>query len=391
MNKKITLLFLLSITFGVAQIPSGYYDSALLPTPLTGYTLKTELHNIIDNNTNSSGTASYGDMWTLFTQPGFRDNYYENNSSLLDIYSEIPSGADSYEYTSTADQCGGSTPSSEGGCYNREHTIPQSVFGGSNTYPMYSDAHFVIPTDNRVNGWRDNYPFGKVVSSSGVQCTNGTLGNVSSTPCYTTNQSRIGNNLNSGYSAGYSGVVFEPIDEFKGDIARALLYYGTRYEDQVTSWSYVMFNGSSNQVYTNTFLNILITWHLNDPVSAYEIAKNNAVYTFQGNRNPFIDHPEFVCQIYTTQCATLSSESFASLNDVSIYPNPTSNGSFSISSAIELNTITIYNVNGQIIQEIKNPSTIGNETYNVNNLSTGFYLVQLASENGSITKKVIVN
>jgi len=298
---------------------------------------------------------------------------------------------DAYEYTTTADQCGGSTPSAEGGCYNREHTIPQSVFGGSNSYPMYSDAHFVIPSDNRVNGWRDNYPFGRVVTTTGVQCSNSTLNNVDTTPCYTTNQSRIGNNVNSGYSAGYTNVVFEPIDEFKGDIARALLYFGTRYQDNVSSWSYVMFNSTSDQVFTNTFLNILITWHLNDPVSAYEIAKNNAVYTFQGNRNPFIDHPEYVCQIYITQCASLSTENFTSLNDISIYPNPTSNGSFSISSKVDLNSITIYNVNGQIIQEIKKPSTISTETYNVNNLSTGFYLVQLASENGSVTKKVIVN
>lgn len=86
----------------------------------------------------------------------------------------------------------------------------------------------------------------------------------------------------------------------------------------------------------------------------------------------------------------MSAESFASINNVVIYPNPTSNGTFSISNTINLKEITIYNVNGQIVQEIKNP-TLSNETYQISNLTTGFYLVQLASENGTTTKKVIVN
>ena len=373
MKRKITLLFLLSITFGFAQIPAGYYSTATG----SGYTLKTQLYNIINNNTNSSTNQDYGDLWTLYTQPAFRDTYYDNDNSLLDIYSEILTAQETfgnYPYTSTSEQCG--SYSGEGSCYNREHVLPQSVF--SSNYPMQSDAHFVLPSDGYVNGQRSDLPFG-VVNSATWTSTNG---------------SKRGSNLNSGYSAGYTGTVFEPIDEFKGDIARALLYFGTRYENQISGWSYVMFNsgtGVNQPVYTSTFLNILLTWHLNDPVSAYEIAKNNAVYTFQGNRNPYIDHPEYVCQVYVTQCAPLSTNDFTTLNNISIYPNPTSNGAFSISSTEQLKSITVYNVNGQIIQEIKNPNTVTTETYNVNNLSTGFYLVQLASENGSVTKKVIVN
>lgn len=385
MKKNFTLLTLLVLTFSFSQIPAGYYSSATG----SGYALKTQLFNIINNNTNSNSNASYGDLWTLYTQAALRDNYYENDGSLLDIYSEIPSGVDNYSYTSTSQQCGGSTPSSEGGCYNREHIVPQSVF--SSNYPMYSDAHFVLPSDNRVNGWRNNYPFGKVVSTTGVQCTNSTVGNINSTPCNTTNQSRLGQNANSGYSSGYSGIVFEPIDEFKGDVARALLYFGTRYEDQVTNWNYSMFNGTSNQVFTTTFLNILITWHNQDPVSSYEIAKNNAVYNFQNNRNPFIDRPEFVCQIYSSQCATLSNELFALSNNITIYPNPTSNNTIYVTSTTTLKDIIVYNVNGQIVQQIKNPNTINTETYQVSNLNSGFYMIKLSSDSGSTTKKIIVN
>lgn len=363
MKKNITLLFLLSITLGFSQIPAGYYDTATG----SGYTLKTQLFNIIDGHTDQT----YSGLYTTYLTSDI-DSYYENDGSLLDMYTENPTGTECF-FTYGTNQDDGSGGTAECQKYNREHIIPQSVF--SSATPMYSDAHFVVPSDKYVNAQRGNFPFGKVNSATNTY----------------SNGSKRGNNLNSGYSAGYSSTVFEPIDEFKGDIARMYFYFITRYEDQVSGWSYDMFNGTSDQVLTNTFLNIMLKWHLDDPVSLREIDRNNAIHDRQNNRNPYIDHPEYVCQIWPTQCATLSTENFTSLNNISIYPNPTSNGSFSISSTVELSSITIYNVNGQIIQEIKNPTVISNETYNVNNLSTGFYLVQLKSESNSITKKVIVN
>src|SRR5690606_14328501 len=127
---------------------------------------------------------------------------------------------------------------------------------------------------------------GSLVSQSGI-----------SNP--TQNGSKLGNNLNSGYSAGYTGIVFEPIDEFKGDIARIYFYFVTRYQSQVSSWSaYAMFDGSSDKVLEDPFLNILMTWHQNDPVSQKEIDRNNAVFAHQNNRNPFVDHPEYVQLIW---------------------------------------------------------------------------------------------
>lgn len=370
MKKNYTILFLLFTLLNLAQ-PANYYITATG----SGYTLKTQLYNIINNNTNSSGTANYGDLWNLYTTTAFRDNYYENDGSLLDVYSEIPNTPpdtalnDSYEYTSTGQQCG--NYSGEGDCYNREHVIPKSVF--NDNYPMYSDAHFVLPTDGWVNNKRDTYAFGKV-----------------SSPTYTSsNGSKLGSNLNSGYSAGYSGVVFEPIDEFKGDIARALLYFATRYQDQTASWTYTMFNGTSNQVFTNTFLNILISWHNLDPVSPYEIAKNDAVYNFQGNRNPYIDHPEYVCQIWPTQCATLNTNSFAS-NSISVYPNPSNTGNFTITSVEDLTRIAIYNINGQLIQEENNPSKIS-DNYEITGLASGFYFLELSNNSAKQIKKILVN
>ncbi|MDG4716635.1 endonuclease [Winogradskyella marincola] len=274
-----TLIF---STVAFAQIPAGYYDSATG----TGYTLKTQLHNIIDNHNDQGYNAMDG-----FISSYDLDNYYETGSNtILDPYSENPTGSDPYTFSPVSDECG--NYNSEGDCYNKEHIIPQSVFNQS--LPMRSDAHHLLPTDGRVNGFRSNYPFGVVDDSQ--------LVNQSGISNPTQNGSKLGGNLNSGYSAGYTNTVFEPIDEFKGDIARIYFYFVTRYEDQVGSWgSYAMFDGSSDKVLDDPFLSILLTWHQNDPVSQKEIDRNNNIYyNHQSNRNPFVDHPEWVNAIWVS-------------------------------------------------------------------------------------------
>ena len=374
MKKRITLLLLALVSVCFAQAPAGYYNSATS----TGYALKTQLFNII-NNHNDRG---YSALWNLYTNTAFRDTYFENNNSLLDIYSENPSGPDSYEYTSTAQQCG--SYSGEGSCYNREHLIPQSYFENYQIDPMKNDPLHVLPTDGFVNGARGNFPFGVVNNPASYTSTNG---------------SKRGNNLNAGYSAGYTGTVFEPIDEFKGDIARCFLYFATRYENLMsnfyasangtTTTTKAMFDGTNDKVFSDTFLSILIKWHLQDGVSDRERAINNAVYQYQNNRNPFIDRPEFVCQIWGSVCATLSNPTFNDLLTVTIYPNP-SNDIVNIETNILMDEINIININGQIIQQIKNP-VMDNNTYTISNLPKGFYFVRLTSDNNSVTKKIIIN
>ena len=251
---------------GFAQIPSGYYNTATG----TGYTLKTQLYNIIKGHTDNG----YAGLYTTY-QTSDVDNFYENDGTVLDMYSENPSGTDPYSYSiGSTQRCG--SYSVEGDCYNREHIIPQSVFNEQS--PMVADAHFITPTDGKVNGIRSNYPHGTVSSVT-----------------YT---SQNGSKLGSSSVSGYSGTVFEPINAFKGDIARMYFYFATRYENTVAGYSYAMFDGSSNKVFTTAFLNTLLAWHAQDPVSAREIARNNAIYARQGNRNPYIDHPEYVNQIW---------------------------------------------------------------------------------------------
>lgn len=267
---KIKLLFfalLLSICAS-AQIPSGYYNTATG----TGYTLKTQLYNIIKGHTDTG----YAGLYTTY-QTSDRDYYYENDGTVLDMYSEKPNGVDPYNYSSgSTERCG--NYSVEGDCYNREHIIPQSVFSSSS--PMVSDAHSVTPTDGKVNGLRSAFPHGNVASASTT----------------TLNGSKLGT---SGVT-GYTGTVFEPIDEFKGDIARMYLYFATRYENNIAGYPFAMFNGSSNQVFTTAFLNMLLTWHAQDPVNTREIDRNNAIYARQNNRNPYIDHPEYAQLIWNS-------------------------------------------------------------------------------------------
>ncbi|WP_196886531.1 endonuclease [Aureivirga sp. CE67] len=264
--KKILLLSFLGVNALFAQAPDGYYDSATA----TGFTLKTQLKTIITNGHSAQG---YGDLYSAYAE-GDADNYYENDGSVLDMYSENPNGEDPYNFAHYTDKCG--NYQNEGDCYNREHLFPQGIFGSAS--PMKSDFHHVVPSDGKVNGIRGSYPFGEVDNPS-VTTDNGSKRGANST-------------------LGYSGTVFEPIDEFKGDIARCMLYFATRYESQIPNWNHAMLDGSSDQVYEDWFIEILLNWHNQDPVNQREIVRNNAGYEFQGNRNPFIDHPEYVNMIW---------------------------------------------------------------------------------------------
>jgi len=269
--KLLMLTFFMSL-FSFAQIPTGYYSTATG----TGYTLKTQLYNKIKGHTD----RGYAGLWTTYSTSD-RDKQYENDNSIIDVYSENPTGTDPYVYTYSTSQCG--TYSVEGNCYNREHMIPQSVFNSA--APMVSDAHFIPPTDGKVNGMRNNYPHGNVATASWTSLN--------------------GSKLGTSAVSGYTGTVFEPINEFKGDIARMYFYFATRYENTVAGYSFEMFNGTSNQVFTTAFRDLLIQWHNQDPVSAREIARNNAIYLRQNNRNPYIDHPEYIGMIWGGTTPTL--------------------------------------------------------------------------------------
>lgn len=264
MKKYIVLIGLVFwVLLGLAQAPAGYYSSA---EGLSGQALKEALHEIIDGHT----THSYGDLWNAFWST---DN--KGNGVVWDMYSDIPGGTPPYTFSMGVDQCGSDgCNNTEGTCYNREHSWPQSWFNKQST--PRTDLHHIFPTDCQVNHDRGDHPYGEV--RSGTTFQNGSKLGTCKTP-------------------GYTGTVFEPIDAYKGDFARAYFYMSVRYYGEDAGWKTTDMTDKSE--IKPWAMAMLLRWNKLDPVSQKEIDRNNVIYNdYQDNRNPFIDHPEYADMIW---------------------------------------------------------------------------------------------
>ncbi|MCR4847803.1 MAG: endonuclease [Bacteroidales bacterium] len=335
MRKTVLLFgFLVVVTMAFAQAPANYYNSA---NGLTGNQLKIALHNIIKGHT----SISYGQIWNAFWST---DN--KGNSVVWDMYSDRPGGTPPYTYQLGTDQCG--SYNSEGDCYNREHSWPSSWFNDQST--PRTDMHHIFATDGYVNNRRSNFPFGEVRSATWT--------------------SQNGSKLGSCKTPGYSGTVFEPIDAYKGDFARAIMYMSVRYYSEDSGW------GSSDMTNKSTILpwaiDMLLRWNDQDPVSQKEIDRNNAIYNdYQHNRNPFVDHPEYARMIWDPSWS--ADENFAT-ND------------------LQPDCIIVYDLTGRKVLQ----TNIINEQEEItslkNKLQPGCYLIQLLNGNRVISnKKLLVN
>jgi endonuclease I len=242
-----------------ADAASSYYGSAIDWTA-TGATLKTALHDKIEAHT----AGSYAGLWNIY-----KTSDIDSNGKIWDIYSN-------YRFTVSTAQCG--NYSKEGDCYNREHLIPQSIF--SEASPMVCDAHHIYPTDGKVNGARSDYPHGNVKDYSVYKSTNNT---------------QVGNGDS---SSGYSGICCEPADDYKGDVARAYFYFVTAYQEKISGYSYASFAQNTYPSLSSWAITTYLKWAYDDPVSQKEIDRNNAIYAIQGNRNPFVDHPEAAARVW---------------------------------------------------------------------------------------------
>lgn len=260
---KVVLLIvvnILSANLLKSQPPVGYYDGT---ENLTGIALQAKLHDIIDDHT----SVSYGSILLHFQTTDKKPN-----NTVWDMYSDIPGENPPYIYYFNKDECG--NYNSEGDCFNREHSWPASWF--NEQIPMYTDLFHIYPTDGYVNGKRSNYPYGEVGSASWTSMNGGKLGNCN--------------------YPGYTQIVFEPIDEYKGDLARSYFYVATRYYNEDNGWqSNGMVTGSQLKPWA---VNMLLEWHHQDLVSQKEIDRNNAVFNIQNNRNPYIDQPDFADKIW---------------------------------------------------------------------------------------------
>ncbi|WP_165381418.1 endonuclease [Mycoplasmopsis phocirhinis] len=217
-------------------------------------------------------TGSYNDLYTTY-EDAFTDKYYEKDGSLLDIYGENPHSNDPFVYTFNNKSGSGQ----EGKGWNREHLIAQSWFAKAD--PMRNDAHHVWPTDATVNQRHGNLPYGEVNK--------------------TTFTSKNGTKVGIGVEDNQP--VTEVINEFKGDVARAFLYFTLTYKDKNLTSNNVanrFFDSQNNNSIKKPFLDTMLKWAQNDPITQFDLDRNNAIYQHQQNRNPFSDYPELIDVVF---------------------------------------------------------------------------------------------
>ncbi len=273
-----------------AQPPAGYYDTV---DATDSTALRLTLHDVIDDHTRFPYTAETTDTWDIVN---LADEDPNNTGNIIDLYknasyAKIPGGV---------------------GAYNREHSWPKS-YGfpddGLDNYP-YTDTHHLFACDGGYNSSRSNKPFRLCDAGCSENPTDFNDGRGGGTGVYPGN---------SNWTAGsYAQGTWETWDGRKGDVARAILYMDIRYEggfhgvtsvaepDLVATDNESLIDtsntGSNESVAYMGMLSVLLQWHAQDPVDSREIWRNEVVYTFQGNRNPFIDHPEWAECLHNNLC-----------------------------------------------------------------------------------------
>jgi hypothetical protein len=199
---------------------------------------------------------------------------------------------------------------------------------------MYSDLWIIYPTDSKVNGERGNYPYGKVGTATWTSL-NGT---------------RLGNCV----SPGYAGTCFEPIDGYKGDLSRSQFYVATRYFNEDASWPGGASTSKSQLL--PWAADQYLEWSNADSVSWKERVRNAAIYEYQHNRNPFVDHPEFAIAIYDSTNLTGVGDADVPRHTVLLAPIPNPFQSRTVlvydlarPGRVELN---LYDVRGRLVRTL---------------------------------------
>ncbi|MCP5020767.1 MAG: hypothetical protein GY930_03230 [bacterium] len=284
MRHLLSALLLLTSTVFAQGPPPGFYNSV---DDTNATTLRSTLHEVVDDHQRFSYTSGSTDTWDILKIAQEDPN---NSSRFIDVYRHR-------------------SFSKSGGGFNREHTWPKS-FGfpddGSDNYP-YTDCHMLWLCDSGYNTARSNRPFRNCSPSCSEYLTDGgTSGTYPGTSSW-------------GSGSNASGT-WQVWSERKGDVARSLLYADVRYEGgnhgntgvsepdliltDVQSLISASNTGSNESVAYMGLLSALLQWHLDDPVDAGEEARNDVIFSFQGNRNPFVDHPEWVDCLFNGNCGS---------------------------------------------------------------------------------------
>ena len=371
---SLSLFFaLFSITW--AQIPAGYYDRA---EGKSGAELKTALHEIISTNEELFfGATGILQWWNGF----FRQTDWHPPTETH------PEGFFWCMYSFERDT------NHRPQFHEREHAMPRSWWvigtGDNRDWGIANgDLHNIFPTNRDANGPKSNFPLGEV--------------NMSATGAWTNGVVRVGPSAVAMYTRSH---VFEPPDRYKGDFARVYMYMVTRYEHFADTRRWTS-RGIESMIANNRFptftpygIYIVMKWHRNDPVSQKEIDRNNAVHRIQGNRNPFIDHPELAEYLWGNRAG------YAWFSDRTNVPTvvTTEFGIFSgTGSAIEIAVshrsdepvhYEIYSITGQKLRSGR--LTDSNESNNrftlsTANLNSGIYILVVYSVSQRHTARFFV-
>ncbi len=258
--------------------------------------------------------------------------------------------------------------------FSREHVfahswMPGYPYNGTNTEAIpYNDQHNLFPTKYlNVNNTRSNFPFGEVVTAG---------------------QSFMG--AKRGVNAN-GDTVFEPKDDVKGDVARALFYQAVAYNNYDGSGTWGIPDFISFIIPYGQDVNLLMDWHNNDLPDSYEIARHEYVASIQNNRNPFIDNPEWACLVnfrtLEKQACNLNAAEIA-LQNIIVFPNPSKE---IVTVFAPDNSVVGYEVIDVQGRSILNESTTETMiSFDVTGFTVGTYLVKVFTNNGTAVKKLIV-
>lgn len=269
--KPIYLSLIFSLNSLKAAIPSGYYDSA---NGLDDDALKAALNNIIDGHTEFPYTSSGTDVWDILK---VSDRDPNNSNNVLCVYTQYSMSA-AAEYNS-------------GNGWSREHVWAKSHGDFGTSTGTGTDVHNLKPADVSINSTRNNRDFddgGDAVTDSSPP-----TGYDGSTDCFKTS------------------TTFEPPDSLKGDIARIIFYMVVRYEGENGEVDLEMVNYADSSPSGEPYHGVqstLYSWHVADAVSSFEQNRNDVIYSYQGNRNPFIDHPEYANYLWGGESPTTNAE-----------------------------------------------------------------------------------
>ena len=349
-------------TYGVVQtnIPQGYYDQA---NNLSSDDLKEALHQIISNHVIFPYTSNSTDTWDILQESDQDPN--ENNNMIL-VYTGrsqdkgYRDGSGNYSQYEN----GNGTQSNS---WNREHIWPKSHGFPDEDDNAYTDVHNLKPCDRSVNSSRGTKDF----DFGGNQHSE-------ASDCLTDSDS------------------WEPPDYVKGDIARILFYMVVRYdpgvdhENNTFDLELVDYTTPNNTEPILGKLSSLLDWHLSDPVDDFEINRNEIIFGFQENRNPFIDHPNLVNYLWGDNVGLVWNENLnVPENEIIktiIYPNPSS-GTVNFSTDMEDEIIEIFNLNGQNILNKIIDSSNSVEL----DLPSGIYFLRSHTKSGIYNSKLIIN